>query len=193
MTNVQAAPPSVMVATKVPATLYIVLDPAKIEDTYVSKSERRGITLTVTEFRTFVTRDLVKAMSPYFEKVEVIAPGTEPSTERHVIADVKVDSVKLVDQAVTGQVTIVASYLVMTWGYAIRTSDASDYLFSFAGVSSSTHTSNGVEDFVAQTVEDAITGLLSKWSEADVTPKLLAWAEGGATPPSESDDAEAVK
>lgn len=195
MNDVQAAPPSVMVATKVPTTLYIVLDPATIEDVYAPKSERRGWTLTITDFRTFVSRDLKKAMSPYFQSVEVVAPGATFPDGPHVVADVKVDSVKVVDQAVTGQVTIVASYLTMTWGYAIRTSDSSDYLFSFAGVSSSSHTSNGVEDFVAQMVDDAITGLLSKWSEADVTPKLRAWAEGGTMvgTENEGDDAEAVE
>ena len=177
MANVSAKPPSFLVAAKIPSALYIVLDPALVRDEYSPKSERRKLTLNIKQFRQFVSRDLKGVMAQHFEKVEVVGPEYTFPAGQHVVANVKVDQLELKDQAVTGDVTVVSTRLFMTWSFAIRPSDAQDYLFSFAGVSASTNTSNGADDFVRQLVEDAITGLLQKWGEGDVSSKLRAWAK----------------
>jgi hypothetical protein len=64
-----------MVAHKSPRTAFIVLDPSKLPDVMpvsVDGQDRGGRLIDV---HAFVTRDLVRAFSTYFDKVEVIAPG----------------------------------------------------------------------------------------------------------------------
>jgi hypothetical protein len=176
MAKVVAKPPSFQVATPVPATLYLVLDPNKVSDAYHLTSERRNFTLDISEFRLFVSRDLKGVMQPQFAKVEVVGPNDPRPNLPHVVADVNIDNLELKDEALEGAVKIVSTRLVMTWAFAIRTNDAQEYLFSFAGIASSTDTSNGTEDFVRQTVESAISGLLEKWGEGDVRQQLLTWS-----------------
>jgi hypothetical protein len=182
MANVVAKPPSFQVAKPVPATLYLVLDPAKIQPTYVVHSERRHLTLSISDYRLFVSRDLRGAMKPYFERVEVVGPADPRPATPHVVADVKIDNMEMKDQAISGDVQFVSTRLVMTWAFGIRTHDADEYLFSFAGTATSTDTSNGTEDYVRQTVESAISGLLEKWGQADVHAKLLAWSRQKSAP-----------
>jgi len=181
MAKVVAKQPSLQVAKPIAATLYIVLDPAKVKQAYHVSSARRKLSLDISEFDLFVSRDLKNAMAPNFEHVEVVAPGAA-FTAKYVVADVKVDNVEMKDEAIEGAVSVISTRLVLTWAFAVRPAEADDYLFSFAGSAASTDTANGPEDFVRQVVESAISGLLQKWGEGDVHSKLLEWSHNGNAP-----------
>jgi hypothetical protein len=108
MAKVVAKPPTLQVAKPIAATLYIVLDPAKVKQAYHVSSERRKMTLDISQFDLFVSRDLKQTMTPFFERVEVVSPGAA-MTGKHLVADVKIEHVELKDEAVEGAVQMIAT------------------------------------------------------------------------------------
>lgn len=176
--DASATPPSFMVAKKIPTTLYVVLDPAKIQDVYNMKGGRTGWELVLSDFHSFVTTDLQGILVQQFERVEIVSPGHAFAGDRYIVADVKVDSVKLHERRVDAYTGQLATRLEMTWGAAFRTSDADDYMFSFAGVGSSDENASSLDDHIAQMIENSLAGFLQKWGEANVRSSLMAWVEG---------------
>ena len=168
MRNVHATPPSLMVAHKIQRPLYIVLDTSKVKDSWpletaacatgASGCER----FNLTELQEFVRRDLRAAMANYFSRVEVVeSPQALPATP-HVVADVKVDDIRL-NALVRGYLTY--QLIEMTWGFALRGSDQQEYAYSFAGTASSNDSYPTFEAGCAQLVENAIPAMLKKWTE----------------------------
>lgn len=165
-------PPTVMVASKLATPCYIVLDPARVKEQY--EVERIG---TIDEMQAFVTRDLKDLLSEHFATVAVVRSPSEIPGDTFVVADVKVDEFK------KGSVSDgSSSYSVfdMTWSFALRTSDAKDYLFSFAGIAQSDYRAKSWNDVVSSMLEHALTGLLGAWAESDTFAKLQAWEESAA-------------
>ncbi len=161
------SPPTLMVASKVQTPLYIVLDSSRVKSSY--EVPRIG---TVTGMPSFVTRDLKEAMSEYFQTVDIVSAPSEITADKYIIADVKVDGFK------KGSVSDgAASYSVfeMTWSFALRPSDAGEYLFSFTGIAPSDYRSKSWNDGVSGMLEHALTGLLEKWAESDTFSKLQEW------------------
>jgi len=159
--------PTLMVASKLQTPLYIVLDPARVKPAY--EVDRIG---TVSNMGSFVSRDLKAAMSEHFATVKIVSNASEITEEPHVVADVKVDGFK--KSSVSDGA---ASYSVfeMTWSFALRPSDSSDYLFSFAGISPSDYRAKSMDAVVSGMLELALTGLLEKWAESGTFGKLQAW------------------
>jgi len=152
----KAQPPSLMVVHKIARPLYLILDPARIRDTAEIKAASGHY--VITDMQAFVTRDLKEAMQAYFERVEVVAPGTvlPPNS---FLADVKIDNLRSHDIP-HGYLT--STVLELTWGFAIRRVDASDYAFSFAGTESSSGAYPSAAVGCAQAVEAALTAMLMK-------------------------------
>jgi len=167
MVNVQAKPPSLMVAQKIQRPLYLVLDSARVPDTWDMKeassfNPKDGPQFKLLDFQRFVTRDLKEAMGAYFSRVEVVKAGDPLPSEPHVIGDVKVDRVQL-HSIPAGR--LVYTLIEMTWGFGLRPSDSPEYAFTFAGEGKSTDAYPTFEVGCAQLVESSIAGFLSKWTE----------------------------
>ncbi len=167
MAQVQAKPPSLMVAQKIQRPLYLVLDSARVPDTWdmreaSSMNPQNGPQFKLQDFQKFVTRDLKDAMSAYFSRVEVIKAGDPLPSEPHIIGDVKVDRVQL-HSIPAGR--LIYTLIEMTWGFGLRPSESPEYTFTFAGEGKSTESYPTFEVGCAQLVESSISGFLSKWTE----------------------------
>jgi hypothetical protein len=170
--DVAPSPPSLMVAKKLDVPLVIVLDPAKIQEPWVASKR-----YSVTDWATFVSRDVKKAMDTYFTSVVVLGPSDPRPDGPHLVADVKVDRVQF-RPIVAGGLTY--NVIEMQWGYAIRFADADEYLFSFAGIASSKETYASALVGVTQLIEDAITGLMAEWADKGVPGSIRAAIEAPA-------------
>lgn len=167
MANVQAKPPSLMVAQKIQRPLYLVLDAGRVPDSWDMKeassmNPTSGPQFKLQDFQKFVTRDLKDAMGAYFSRVEVVKAGDPLPTEPHVVGDVKVDRVQL-HSIPAGR--LVYTLIEMTWGFGLRPSESPEYTFTFAGEGKSTESYPTFEVGCAQLVESSISGFLSKWTE----------------------------
>lgn len=160
MADVQARPPSLMVAQKIQRTLYLVLDASKVKDTWDMKESssmnpKDGPTFKLLEFQRFVSRDLKEAMGNYFARVEVVRAGDPLPAGPHFVGDVKVDRVQL-HSVPAGH--LVYTIIEMTWGFGLRPSEKPEYVFTFAGEARSSEAYPTFEAGCAQLVESAITG-----------------------------------
>ena len=168
MKNVHATPASLMVAQKVARPLYIVLDPARIKDTWQLQTSDCEVSgpgcehFQLTDFHEFVRRDLKQAMLAYFSRVEVVGSSSEIPPGAHVVGDVKVDAIKL-RSVVTGIFTHV--FIQMIWGFALRPGEATEYAYSYAGTAESNDSYPTFEAGCGQLVENAIPAMLKKWVE----------------------------
>jgi hypothetical protein len=169
MKNVHAKPPSLMVARKIQRPLYIVLDASKVKDTWpiaTAACATGGMGcehFNLFDVQQFVRRDLQSAMQNYFSRVDVVTSEAELPKTPHVVADVKIDDIRL-DALVRGALTY--QLIEMTWGFAMRGSDQQEYAYSFAGTSSSNDSYPTFEAGCAQLVENAIPAMLKKWTES---------------------------
>lgn len=167
-TNVHPKPASLMIAQKVERPLYIVLDPARVKNVYPLETRACATAsagcerFNLMDVQTFVTRDLKATMENYFSRVEVVAAPSAIPAGAHVVADVKIDDIRLND-LVRGPLTY--TLIEMTWGFAMRPSEMSDYAYSFAGTASSNDSYPSFEAGVATMVENAIPSMLKKWTE----------------------------
>jgi hypothetical protein len=149
-------PPSLMVVHKIARPLYLVLDPARVRDS-VEINAASGHFL-VTDVQGFVKRDLKEAMLAYFDRVEVVAPGA-PVPPGSFVGDVKIDSLRAHD---IPQGFLTSTVLELTWGFAIRGSEASEYAFSFAGTEASSGAYPTAAQGCAQAAEAALSAMLMK-------------------------------
>lgn len=166
MTNAHPKPLSLMVANKIDRPLYIVLNPTKVKDTW-TLSSCAAPTSSCGQFdlmnvQEFVRRDLKATMENYFTRVEIVDPAKALPETPHVVADVKVDDIRL-NFLVRGMLTHVL--IEMSWGFALRESDQDEYAYSFAGTATSNDSYPNFETGCAQMIENAIPAMLKKWTE----------------------------
>ena len=187
MADVQAKPASLLVARKIPRTLVLVVDPARVPDAVAlhestSFDPQGGEHFQLLEFRRFVSRDLRDALASYFDKVDVVPSGTPMPSEPHVVGDVKIDRVQLHSVPAGG---LTYTIIEMTWGLGLRPSEAADYAFSFAGEGKSSESYPTFEAGMAQLVESAILGLnkgLTEKGGLEALQKALAAPEAAKEP-----------
>ena len=172
-------PPTIMVAKKLEVPLYIVLDPTRVKPEYAAPRIEK-----LKNMQSFVTRDLTRVMGEYFSEVKIVSSASEAPKERAVIADVKVDEFKSETAILSGNGYTV---LVMTWSFAIRTSDSEDYLFSFAGIAKSEPNQKSFDDAVTNLIENALTGLLDKWASTGTLNTLKEWSSKSGGAPAKND------
>lgn len=176
MLNVHAKPPSLLVARKVERPLYLVVDSARVKDRWTLSTAPCATSspgcehAELTEFQEFVRRDLKAALASYFTTVEVVDSIASLPETPYAVADVKIDDIRL-DAQVRGMLTY--EIIEMTWSFALRTSEQQDYAFSFAGTSRSNDSYPTFEAGCGQLVENAVAGMLQKWTEAG-GPSALA-------------------
>jgi hypothetical protein len=174
VSSMAVSPPSLMVAKKSPRTLLLVVDPAKVPvevPVLVGGEDRGG---RITDVQQFVTRDLKKAFSTYFDNVVVAAPGQAVPPGPHAVADVKLERVEVIQTAhrTSGSMTYTAGAAALTWGIGLRLSESDEYLYSFAGESVGTPSES--PDFVFRTMfESAITDMLKGYTDKGVHARLL--------------------
>ncbi len=170
LNEVEASPMSLMVAKKIEMPLIIILDPSKIAEPW--EASRR---MTISDWPTFVSRDLKASMETYFSSVVVQGPSDPVPTEPHAVVDVKIDRVQFRPIQAGG---LTYNVMEMQWGMAVRLAGADDYLFSFAGTAQSKETYSSALVGLGQLIESAIGGMLSAWTEKDVTGSLRTGAGG---------------
>jgi hypothetical protein len=168
LAHVHAKPASLLIAQKVERPLYIVLDPARVKSTWALSTASCATHsagcehFNLMDVDQFVRRDLKSAMENYFSHVEVVESAQALPATPHVVADVKIDDIKL-NELVRGMATY--AIIEMTWSFALRKNEASEYAYSFAGTAHSGDSYPTFEAGCAQLVEDAIPGMLKKWTE----------------------------
>lgn len=183
MANVHAKPASLMIAQKIDRPLYIVLDPTRVKKTWpiaTAGCATGGADcehFALKDVDQFVRRDLKTAMETYFSHVEVVESSQALPATPHAVADVKIDDIKL-DELVRGGATY--AIIEMTWGFALRKSEATEYAYSFAGTAHSGDSYPTFEAGCAQLVEDAIPAMLKKWTEDGGIEALRAGGGGSA-------------
>ncbi|MBX5484175.1 MAG: hypothetical protein IRZ16_20300 [Myxococcaceae bacterium] len=184
LANAQPKPPSLMVARKIERPLYILLDAQRVRDTWPMETASCATQspdcerFKLFEVQTFVRRDLKTAMENYFSHVEVVDSAAALPKAPHVVADVKVDDIRL-NALVRGALTY--QLIEMTWGFALRPSEAVDYAWSFAGTSESNDTYPTFEAGCATLVENAISAMLKEWFDDGGPSQLLALPPAPAT------------
>lgn len=166
LVEVDASPPSLMVAQKIETPLVLVLDPARIAEPW--EANRR---MTVTDWPTFVSRDLKDALEDHFAKVTVQRPETPMPDGPHLIAHVKIDRVQFRPIEAGG---LTYNVIQMQWGFAIKRAGDAEYTFSYAGTASSAETYQNIQVGLGQLIENAISGLLAAWTEKGVSALLRA-------------------
>ena len=129
----------------------------------VAGSGHERALFSLFDVQTFVTRDLKLAMETYFSQVTVVPAGTELPATPHVVADVKIDDLRL---AALNRGGLTYQLIEMTWSFALRPNEAADYTYSFAGASQSNDSYPTFEAGVASLEENALTAMLKKWVEA---------------------------
>jgi hypothetical protein len=168
MKNVKAKPLSLMVAKKVARPLYIVLDSARVKSEFELETAGCAVArpdcerFKLMDVQSFVTRDLKSTMETYFTSVEIVPSAAAIPAAPHVVADVKIDDIRL-NGLVRGPLTY--SLIEMTWGFALRPSEQTEYSYSFAGTAASNDSYPTFEAGVATLVENALPAMLKKWTE----------------------------
>lgn len=168
LANASARPPSLMVARKIERPLYIVLDAARVKNTWALQTAACATNsfgcerFNLLEAQLYVRRDLKAAMENYFTRVEVVDSANGLPATPHVVADVKIDDIRL-NGLVRGGMTY--QMIEMTWGFAMRASEQADYSYSFAGTSQSNDSYPTFEAGCATLIENAISVMLKKWVE----------------------------
>jgi hypothetical protein len=188
MKDAEVSTASLLVAKQIQRPLYIVLDDNLVKDSW--DIEAMGKHAKLTNFQLFVERDLKKALEPYFVRVKVIRLKSELPTTPHVVADVKVDRVRI-NQQEAGLAVYLP--LEMTWSFALRPSEADDYSFSYADTASSTPTFANLEGGMSQMAEAAITEMLHKWTESDGIEALRKLPASENTVPVEGKPKDGLK
>lgn len=159
---------SPMVAQKIERPLFIVLDSERLGDTWAletppcSTNSSGCERFNLLDVHTFVHRDLKTAMENYFSEVRVVGSYQELPAVPHVVADVKVDEIRL-NHIVRGQ--FIYALIEMTWGFAMRLGEHDDYAYSFAGKAISNDTYPNFEAGCATMIERAIPAMLKAWVE----------------------------
>jgi len=129
--------PSPLAPTRSPRTAYVVLDPHKVPATMRVLVDGEYYGGVLTDLHTFVRRDLKRALTPYFADVQVVSPGQTLGPRPHVIVDVRIDRVEIgiTSRVETDSYVNRSGSASLTWAIAVRTSESSEYLYSFAGQS----------------------------------------------------------
>ncbi len=167
--NARAKPASLLVARKIDRTLYLVVDPARVRDVWPLETAACQVDgagcerFKLFDVHEFIRRDLKAAMESYFVRVEVVTPGQIIPPGSAVVADVKVDDIR-VHPLVRGPMT--HEIIQMTWGFALRRGEDKDYAYSFAGTAESNDSYTTFEAGCAQLIESAIPAMLKKWTES---------------------------
>ncbi len=168
LANARPKPPNLLVARKIERPLYIVVDAARVKNTWTLETRACATgsdgceRFQLMDVQTFVRRDLKAALEGYFSRVEIVeSPQALPATP-HVVADVKIDDLRL-NGLVRGALTY--TIIEMTWAFALRPSQQTDYAYSFAGTAASNDSYPTFEAGCATLVENAIPAMLKKWTE----------------------------
>lgn len=168
-------PPTLMVATPLPRTLYLVVGADNVPDTIPVRNSANP-TLTVLSFQTFFGEALRLALRPYFRSVEIVSEAPAPEAGPCFVADLRIDDVEARDLPI-GAYTY--RTLLIQWAFAIRPSEATEYTYSFAGSGTSDHAYRTLGEGFEQMTLSAISGLLEHWTDDDVFRRLAEPATAG--------------
>ncbi len=175
LVNAKPTPPNLMIARKIERPLFLVLDANRIRNTWpletsACATDSKGCErFELQDVHTFVRRDLKSTMENYFSRVEVVESSSGLPSTPHIVADVKIDNIRLND-LIRGSMT--HTLIEMTWGFAMRRGEQQDYVYSFAGTAASNDSYPTFEAGCATLIENAIPAMLKKWTDDGGLDKL---------------------
>ncbi len=151
------------VVSPIPKTLYIVLDPTKVADDIKITNSKD----TIIHFRDYFGIGIKTALKPYFEKIEVVAPGFV-TPEDHIIAEVKLDEVAAHEVLAENDNH---TTFTMRWSITFRPDQETEAVFSYTGMGEST-ASKKLEDTTWRMIQSATDGLRKEWTDKNVYQTL---------------------
>ncbi len=160
-------PPTLMVAAPIPRALYVVMTPDNVADAFQIRHSGHS----VTSFRSFWGDTLRNTLRPYFTSVEIVSEPPPPSVGPCMIADVRVDGVEARDLPIG---SLVYTTLYVQWAFAVRASESTEYVFSYAGNGVSDHAYGSLGEGFEQMTLSAMNGFMQRWTEDDVFSALRA-------------------
>ncbi|MCB9558222.1 MAG: hypothetical protein H6707_19050 [Deltaproteobacteria bacterium] len=156
-----------LVARRVARKLVIVVDAQRLPDAFQITNIRHS----VTGFRPFMQDSLKNTLSSYFDNIVFVEKGAAMPSEPHLVAELQMNGVEGYNH-VAGRLTY--TILKMQWAFAVRPSEAEEYLFSFAGVAASQPSYRTLDEGCQQMMQSAMHGLLSSWTKKKVHGQLRA-------------------
>jgi hypothetical protein len=173
MASQKVQPTTLMTAKKVQRKLFVVVDPNKVKDAFQLSNSPHS----VAGFHSFLKASLNEALAGEFESVEFVAPDFDAPAEPHLIADIKVDGIEGRNHDAGGLTYVI---LHLQWGFALRASEAEEYLFSFAGVGRSEETYRTLDEGIQQAMKSALHGFLAGYTEKEIHKELRALDDAGS-------------
>ncbi len=158
-------PSTPMIAKPLVAKLFVIIDPAQVEDAFLIDNSKHG----VEGFRRFLENSLRQTLSVYFADLIFVAPDFGFPKSPHYVAQAKVDRISS-QNIVLGMRT--HAVLEMNWAFAIRPSTQEDYSFSFSGVAKSEMSYYSLYIGCQQLMTSAMHGLLQAWADKNVHQAL---------------------
>ena len=134
MASQKVQPTTLMTAKKVQRKLFVVVDPAKVKDSFQLSNSPHS----VAGFHSFFKASLNEALVGEFDSVEFVAPGFSAPSDPHLVADVKVDGSNLVVSSKE-----VAQPVAVRYAYTNRPLGV--YLYNSAGLPASPFTTAAEE------------------------------------------------
>jgi hypothetical protein len=183
-----------MVARKVDAPLYLVVNPAQVPDRFfvsgikvaifsVPDVDLRGVQL-------FVRRDLKSALEAYFSTVCVVDDESKVPATPHVRGQIvltKVEYERRVSQGESVQKNEL--FGAVEWGFGLKATDQPDFAFRFAERTVSDQQMKSFDDTAEweSAFQEALRHMLAEYAKSGAQEKLLtisaAKVSGDAAPP----------
>ena len=169
-----------MVARKVDLPLYVVVGPELSDRLHIN-----GFTLAIftihdvdlTNVRMFATRDVPRALAPYFASVHVVYDEKSLPTTPHLRAQVKLSKVEFQTRQVPqlNGMSLTAVYGALEWAFALQVAGRPDFIFTFNERTVSATAMQGFEDTseFESMLQEAVRHLLAEYDKQGVQQKLL--------------------
>lgn len=164
--------PNLMVANKIERPLFLVLDPAKVPNTFKFQPGT-GIEHQLDDSQLFIERDVKAAMANYFTKVEVVDPNFAFPSTPHVRALVHVNHLR----ASRGHADF-------DWSFAIAVPEQEDFIFSYTGSTQEKTNPWAGEAYLQRLFSSAIRQMLAGFVDKEI-PKTIREFDKKAPTPSE--------
>ena len=166
--------PKMMIGNKSDIPVYVVVDPSTVP---ASGQTPTQWPIKWEGLDHFVGRDIVGALSLFFNSVKAGPPNPGLADQKVIIVEVRVDTLTYhTEKASSGGTTAQTNYAEMDWALGLRPSNASEYIFSYAGKAKGTvyfATRNAVPDAYRDLISVAISQFLKAYTDEDVHQKVL--------------------
>jgi hypothetical protein len=146
--------------------VHIVLDPNKVPES-VTATGRDQRSLTVTNLRAFVERDIQRTLASFFDHVDVVDPGFEQPGEWYLVAEVEISSLRLMSanggKALRGR---------MEWSFVLRAAGREQHIYKSSGTTGGDVSRGDGRGALQATFEAALDKLARAYVERDIRGRV---------------------